>query len=87
VEQVLSSVEEGANKTSEFLFPSKLHRNRKFAICIINISAINAFMKAGFYRAATIPNLVKDRENRPLDVVVIIKDIRPARDEAYEYDF
>ncbi|MGD9234094.1 MAG: GNAT family N-acetyltransferase [Desulfobacterales bacterium] len=53
----------------------------------INISAINAFAKAGFYRAATIPNLVKDRENRPLDVVVMIKDIRPARDETYEYDF
>jgi RimJ/RimL family protein N-acetyltransferase len=53
----------------------------------INISAINAFTKAGFYRAATIPNLVKDRENRPLDVAVMIKDIRPARDETYEYDF
>jgi ribosomal protein S18 acetylase RimI-like enzyme len=53
----------------------------------INISAINAFAKAGFYRVATIPNLVKDRENRPLDVVVMIKDIRPARDETYEYDF
>jgi L-amino acid N-acyltransferase YncA len=53
----------------------------------INISAINAFTKAGFYRAATNPNLVKDRENRPLDVVVMIKDIRPARDETYEYDF
>lgn len=53
----------------------------------INISAINAFIKAGFHRAATIPNLVKDRENRPLDVVVMIKDIRPARDETYEYDF
>lgn len=53
----------------------------------INISAINAFTKAGFYRVATIPNLVKDRENRPLDVVVMIKDIRPARDETYEYDF
>jgi len=53
----------------------------------INISAINAFTKAGFYRVATIPNLVKDRENRPLDVAVMIKDIRPARDETYEYDF
>jgi L-amino acid N-acyltransferase YncA len=53
----------------------------------INISAINAFTKAGFYRVATIPNLVKDRENRPLDVVVMIKDTRPARDETYEYDF
>ena len=53
----------------------------------INISAINAFTKAGFHRAATIPNLVKDRENRPLDVVVLMKDIRPARDETYEYDF
>ena len=53
----------------------------------VNISVINAFTKAGFYRVATIPNLVKDRENRPLDVVVMIKDIRPARDETYEYDF
>ena len=53
----------------------------------INISAIDAFTKAGFYRAATISNLVKDRENRPLDVVVMIKDIRPDRDETYEYDF
>ncbi len=53
----------------------------------VNISAINAFTKAGFYRVATIPNLVKDRENRPLDVIVMIKDIRPARDETYEYDF
>ncbi len=53
----------------------------------INIPAINAFTKAGFYRVATIPNLVKDRENRPLDVVVMMKDIRPARDETYEYDF
>ncbi|MEJ2656369.1 MAG: GNAT family N-acetyltransferase [Desulfobacterales bacterium] len=53
----------------------------------VNISAINAFTKAGFYRAVTIPNLVKDRENEPLDVVVMIKDIRPAHDETYEYDF
>lgn len=53
----------------------------------INIAAINAFTKAGFHRVATIPNLVKDRENRPLDIVVMIKDIKPARDETYEYDF
>ena len=53
----------------------------------INTAAINAFDKTGFSRVAVIPNLVKDRENRPLDVVVMIKDIRPARDETYEYDF
>ncbi|MFO7556341.1 MAG: GNAT family N-acetyltransferase [Desulfobacterales bacterium] len=53
----------------------------------VNLAAVNAFTKAGFYRAATIPNLVKDRENNPLDVVVMMKDIRPARDETYEYDF
>jgi len=53
----------------------------------INIPAINAFRKAGFERAAVIPNLVKDRENRPVDVVVMIRDIKPARDEEYDYDF
>lgn len=53
----------------------------------VNISAINAFTKAGFYRAVTIPNLVKDRRNEPLDVVLMIKDIRPAHDDTYEYEF
>jgi GNAT superfamily N-acetyltransferase len=53
----------------------------------ISIPAINAFKKAGFDRAAVIPNLVKDRENRPVDVVVMIRDIKPARDEEYDYDF
>lgn len=53
----------------------------------VNFSAIKAFTRAGFYRAALIPNLVKDRENMPLDVVVMIKDIKPAYDDAYEYDF
>ena len=53
----------------------------------INAPAINAFNKAGFHRVAFIPNFVKDRENRPVDVVVMIKDIKPARDEEYEYDF
>jgi GNAT superfamily N-acetyltransferase len=50
-------------------------------------SAINAFTRAGFYRAAHIPNMVKDRDSMPVDVVVMIKDIKPAHDEAYEYDF
>jgi len=53
----------------------------------INKAAINAFNKNGFSRVAVIPNLVKDRENRPLDVVVMTKDIKPARDEEYDYDF
>ncbi len=53
----------------------------------INRAAINAFNKNGFSRVAVIPNLVKDRENRPLDVVVMTKDIKPARDEEYDYDF
>lgn len=53
----------------------------------INPSAINAFVRAGFYRAAVIPNLAKDRENMPLDVVVMVKDIKPAHDETYDYDF
>jgi GNAT superfamily N-acetyltransferase len=50
-------------------------------------AAFSAFAKAGFYRAATIPNMVKDREGMPIDVVVMIKDIKPGHDEAYEYDF
>jgi len=53
----------------------------------INTPAINAFRKAGFGRAAVIPNLVKDRENRPVDVVVMIRDVKPAHDEEYDYDF
>jgi len=53
----------------------------------INTAAINAFDKTGFSRVAVIPNLVKDRENRPLDVVVMTKDIKPASDDEYDYDF
>jgi len=53
----------------------------------LNTAAINAFTRAGFYRAATIPNMVKDRENMPVDVVVMMKDVRPAHDDAYDYDF
>jgi L-amino acid N-acyltransferase YncA len=53
----------------------------------INRAAITAFNKTGFSRVAVIPNLVKDRENRPLDVVVMTKDIKPARDDEYDYDF
>jgi ribosomal protein S18 acetylase RimI-like enzyme len=52
-----------------------------------NTLAIGAFIRAGFYRAAVIPNLAKDRENMPLDVVVMTKDIRPAHDDTYDYDF
>jgi len=53
----------------------------------IATQAINAFSKAGFYRAAVIPNMVKDRDNMPVDVVVMMKDVRPAHDDAYDYDF
>nr|MBC8362728.1 GNAT family N-acetyltransferase [Candidatus Desulfatibia profunda] len=49
--------------------------------------AINAFTRAGFYRAAVIANMVKDRDNQPVDVVVMMKDVRPAHDDAYDYDF
>ncbi len=50
-------------------------------------AAINAFTRAGFYRVAVIPNMVKDRENMPVDVAVMMKDVRPAHDDAYDYDF
>jgi L-amino acid N-acyltransferase YncA len=53
----------------------------------LSTSAINAFTKAGFYRAAVIPNMVKDRDNMPVDVVVMMKDVKPAHDETYDYDF
>lgn len=53
----------------------------------LSTAAINAFTKAGFYRAAVIANMVKDRDSMPLDVVVMMKDIKPAHDEAYDYDF
>ncbi|MDX1813102.1 MAG: GNAT family N-acetyltransferase, partial [Gammaproteobacteria bacterium] len=50
-------------------------------------AAINAFTRSGFYRVAVIPNMVKDRENMPVGVVVMMKDVRPAHDDAYDYDF
>jgi L-amino acid N-acyltransferase YncA len=53
----------------------------------LGAAAINAFARAGFYRVAVIPNMVKDRENMPVDVVVMMKDVRPAHDDAYDYDF
>jgi L-amino acid N-acyltransferase YncA len=49
--------------------------------------AINAFARAGYYRAALIPNMVKDRDGMPVDVVVMIKDTKPAHDDTYDYDF
>ena len=52
-----------------------------------NTPLINSFRKAGFNRAAVIPNMVKDRENMPMDVAVMMKDIRPPHDDAYDYDF
>ncbi len=53
----------------------------------LSTSAINAFAKAGFYRAAVIPNLVKDGDDMPVDVVMMMRDVRPAHDDAYDYDF
>jgi L-amino acid N-acyltransferase YncA len=50
-------------------------------------TVINMFIKAGFHRAAVIPNMVKDRLNMPVDLVVLMKDIKPPLDESYEYDF
>jgi L-amino acid N-acyltransferase YncA len=50
-------------------------------------SAINMFIKAGFHRAAVIPNMVKDRLNQPVDLVVLMKDIKPPLDESYDYEF
>ena len=49
--------------------------------------AINMFIKSGFHRAAVIPNMVKDRLNQPVDLVVLMKDIKPPLDESYDYDF
>jgi L-amino acid N-acyltransferase YncA len=48
---------------------------------------INTFSKAGFHHAAVIPNMVKDRQNMPVDVAVMMRDIKPAQDESYDYDF
>jgi len=50
-------------------------------------STLISFKKAGFFVEASIPNLVKDRENMPVDLVVMMKDIKPAHDDAYDYDF
>jgi L-amino acid N-acyltransferase YncA len=52
-----------------------------------SVATINTFSKAGFHRAAVIPNMVKDRKNMPVDVAVMMKDVRPAHDDAYDYDF
>ena len=52
-----------------------------------NTAVINTFTKAGFYHAAMIPNMVKDRQNMPVDLAVLMKDIRPPLDESYDYDF
>lgn len=48
-------------------------------------AAINAFENSNFYRAAVLPNMVKDRENRPVDVVVMAKDLKAGYDEGYDY--
>jgi len=50
-------------------------------------AAINMLIKAGFHRAAVLPNMVKDRLNQPVDLVVLMKDIKPPLDESYDYDF
>jgi len=53
----------------------------------VNTSAINAFNSAGFNRVAMIPNMVKDRDQQPVDIVVMTKDVKPPHDETYDYDF
>ncbi len=53
----------------------------------LSTAAIHAFNRVGFYHVAEIPNMVKDRENMPVDVVVMMKDVRPGHDDAYDYDF
>ena len=53
----------------------------------LSTAAIHAFNRAGFDRVAEIPNMVKDRENMPVGVVVMMKDVKPAHDDAYDYDF
>jgi len=50
-------------------------------------ATINTFSKAGFHRAALIPNMVKDRQNMPVDVAVMMRDIKPAQDDSYDYAF
>ena len=52
-----------------------------------NTAVINTFTKVGFYRAAVIHNMVKDRQNMPVDLAVLMKDIKPPLDESYDYDF
>ena len=52
-----------------------------------NTAVINTFTKVGFHRAALIPNMVKDRQNMPVDLAVMMKDIKPPLDESYDYDF
>ena len=53
---------------------------------VFSTGEIYAFERAGFHRAAVIPNLVKDRENRPVDVNVMIKDLKTGYDEGYDYE-
>ena len=52
----------------------------------VNTHTIEEFAKSGFYRAAAIPNMVKDRTNMPVNVVVMMKDVKPAHDDDYDYD-
>jgi len=52
-----------------------------------NTAVINTFTKVGFHRAALIPNMVKDRQNMPVDLAVMMRDIKPPLDESYDYDF
>ena len=49
-------------------------------------AAINMFTKTGFHRAALIPNMVRDRQNMPVDLAVLTKNIKPPIDESYDYD-
>ncbi len=50
-----------------------------------NTAALRTFTKAGFHRAALLPNLAKDKDGMPLDIAVLIYDIKRPYDEADEY--
>lgn len=50
-----------------------------------NTAAIKTFVKAGFHRAALIPNLAKNKDGMPLDIAVMTHDLKRPFDEADEY--
>ena len=48
-----------------------------------NIPAINAFRSCGFGRVAVIPGLARDRENHPIDIAIMTRDIEPLHEDEY----